>query len=338
MKKYICNYIELLHLLGLSQFYGFSTKEQYFNETARDIPRTPLFHPFGTASEHMTLLAEDKSSGEYQYSQGDFDGGFFSVLSILYSKLWQSVYDGNDNYESIIKNNKKVLRLSYIDDDGILCAFCCSIVKGWEENQGKYFFNLCIIRNTTAPPNQRQVIFISDKEIMPDSDDKLPPDINIKRQDISNFAVSNEVKKFLNSKYLNNHIQRLCNGTEDSFNYLQTLDKCFKPSSNADFDALNRLSAETAKLRAPWVYFALQHPTLTAGLLGLIVGALFLLSLVAFGAAIGFATVTSSIAAASIAGSLFFSSNPLKKYQHHEIKVESEYYDTTLSGKSSAEK
>ena len=83
--------MELLHLLGLSQFYGFSTKEQYFNETARDIPRTALFHPFGTASEHMTLLAEDKSSGEYQYSQGDFDGGFFSVLSILYSKLWQSV-------------------------------------------------------------------------------------------------------------------------------------------------------------------------------------------------------------------------------------------------------
>jgi hypothetical protein len=269
IKKISSNYTQTVDALGLPKdFYAPIEQAAYQLYVEQDIKQTCLYSPAGKVDEHREILRDATGHGDLSYIRGNFDGGLFSELTSKNSSLFNQ---NPHHYKNINQNLKNTLRFSYIDDD-IPCAFAMTYVKGVDENKGKYFYNIAVIRDVTASPDKRQVTFFSHEALMPDDaffQSRHPEAIT----NVASKNVAAEVITALNSASFVPHVTRLCESTKDSYEYHENMKSCFSPGKNANFEKLNELQQQPTSIINQMMAFAVGQPLLTAGVVGLIVAA-----------------------------------------------------------------
>lgn len=140
------HYIATAHFLGLSSsFYQDTAPEEYHRAIGLDLDRTPYFLSQDKIQPHQMKLNAG-TAHQLSYSQGDFDGRIFAEALFL---------SGPPQGFELHK-----FGFSYEDDKGVLCGF--AMVYGVEKSKPKEpMMTLSIIRDVTASPKDRQVLFAS---------------------------------------------------------------------------------------------------------------------------------------------------------------------------------
>ncbi|MCX7118891.1 MAG: hypothetical protein NTZ86_03325 [Legionellales bacterium] len=164
-RKYTDNYLAILAGLRLNQEVGIDTgatsKAKYTQDVLKDKYRAtvvelrdPRQYNAETAREQIYAPA---NYGQYpRYGQGEYDAAFSYWITTINPDLVK-IYE-----ESSDQNLKAYLAVPYIDDNDIPCAF--SVTRFGHGSTAQFFITL--VRNTHAPYEEREVVFIAHNDIM----------------------------------------------------------------------------------------------------------------------------------------------------------------------------
>jgi len=284
-KKIVGNYKEVTDCLGLDES-NYEKCADAFDVLKKDLSRTRRFNVSLERLESEFRKLEQSSTS---YSQGDLDGGVFSEFAFQKSR-----FSSIGTYPT---GGKLTLRFSYLNDYNQVSAFSITYVKSAKSYQNKYFFNIAIIQDVFAQLSDKEgrkdkdITFISHPELLPDQK-KHPSRNNTPYQDVSSDDVVREVLAKLKCKSFEKHIERLCKGTADSFMYAAALAPCFKSKKTAGLEAFDDVSKlpvytepEPPSMVENMLSFAQEHPLLTAGIVGLLVASMVLVTAATCGAA-----------------------------------------------------
>ncbi|WP_133126994.1 hypothetical protein [Legionella nagasakiensis] len=188
-KKYVGNYIEVASTLfrdlpsHTPNLIEGSTKSTYDHQIAADLPRTHYVsyqypvaeiqhrlqdtsHLYDDATE--TLKDEKKPLA---YTQGNFDGRIFTRARINTLPGYPENSFIAHEHAGGINSYYNDICFSYIDDDGRNCAFSIAFLRDDPdpEKSIKRPFSLAIIRNTTAAPSDREVLYLTHPTLVPET-------------------------------------------------------------------------------------------------------------------------------------------------------------------------
>ena len=160
-------------MVGIPLFLD--TKESYFTQLVKDANRTARVNFKGRAAEFTEISFDSSKLQRLSFTQGDSDGG-----SILVHLL----------RASLDLRPKDALRIAYIDDSGVPCAFSLGFyndgVEHDEDVEHPAYAGM-ITRNTLADSSERETIFIiSDESLM-------------RVKDKGRFKTSTDIDKVLES-------------------------------------------------------------------------------------------------------------------------------------------
>lgn len=275
-KKILGNYKEVIDALGLPEEWCKVGGDAH-DTLSKDITRTAYFNSFNAVKQKRDELVDRR----FCYTQGDLTGRIFSKHAFQFSSL-------ATQHEDYLKDDCPLLarlNFSYLNDDNILCAFAMKCVKGVGEHEGKYFLNIAMIQDALADPDKRTVMFVTSPELLP-SQEYFASRNKTCMSDIQHDAVTHEVLSMLKCKALEQHIQRACKRNEDAFLYTKKLNECFSSGQDVNHVKLEEASKSPLPVLEQMFLFAQEHPLLTAGLVGLFVASMVLVTAATCGAAL----------------------------------------------------
>ncbi|MFZ4076515.1 MAG: hypothetical protein ACOYKA_00885 [Legionellaceae bacterium] len=207
------NYIATANFLGLPpSFYQDTTPEEYHRMIGLDLDRTPYFVSQDKIKRHQMKLNAG-TADHLSYSQGDFDGRLFAQTPFL-----SGAPEGFELHR---------FGFSYEDDKGVLCGF--AMVYGVEKSKPKEpMITLSIIRDVTASPKDRQVLFASSPGFLKKTQGS---------QGMTPTELLNRVKTTLQSEALFRTVKKVLTCDASGLGFAKVL--CESQQSQADWDELS---------------------------------------------------------------------------------------------------
>ncbi len=168
------NFIEVADKLGPKYSYLYETQEKsnYIDQIGADLNRThyvSFSHNVDTLKAKALETHHLEESNVYSYTQGNLTGrnffqGVYTTGRIL-EPYWIEAVNANDK---IFDD----LEMSYIDDNGQLCALCISYVRNdWDYNhfpaeKRPMPYVVTIIKNTNLEPRERKVFHFCHRDLI----------------------------------------------------------------------------------------------------------------------------------------------------------------------------
>ncbi|KTD09489.1 hypothetical protein [Legionella jamestowniensis] len=259
-KKYSGNYVEVID--KLIPVFGFltgyyeaqQTKETYLDALERDLNRTAYLSYKSSAEEMKQRLArtEGRKDSDLSYTQGNLTGAVFTINGML-KRLVES--GPRAEAEGTKKGAYGSIRLAYEDDAGVDCGLSIAYIRNDPDlekgepfvpvEERKHYLAVAIIKNITAAPKDREVIYItaptpladSKVEIRSDKDKEINAEIDKvleHGEDITDQDIPAELDKHLNSKGLSHLLKGLFKGDQLSLAHFNQLDERIAESTNID--------------------------------------------------------------------------------------------------------
>ncbi|KTC87217.1 hypothetical protein [Legionella brunensis] len=243
-KKISSNYVEVQKKLNLPSAFSMpqASLEEYEEQIDKDLPRTSYLSFEHTADEIKTNLQDSShlNAETRSYTQGNFDGGVLTDSGLKTSPKFletATLASAEGTADDICGS----LRIAYVDDDGNNCAFAVSYIRNDPDpkkqepfvpvEQRKRFFAVAIIKNTTAPPKEREVCYITHPTFL--SEEQIQEKDKY-TQDIEDNAIPEEINKILNSKKFASLLNGLFNGNSLNMAYFKELDARLQQNQNID--------------------------------------------------------------------------------------------------------
>jgi hypothetical protein len=228
------NYSDVMRVLTLpSEAFSAAQEDEkeYLATVKRDLPRIPLFCTLANRAQLLTKL-KVLPADILSFTQGNFEGRIFTTSARIKSEFY--VHD----MEYWLANTNQCLReisFAYLNDDGIPCAFALEYFRDISQKNKKYFFNLALITNSVAAPQDRKVVFVSDEALLPI---EARTKENLKKMaGIDKKKLLSVVKKTLHSKTVFEFLQPIFTEPDkDAFVLCEALKVCFdKPQGDIAF-------------------------------------------------------------------------------------------------------
>jgi len=212
-----------------------STKEAYLNQLNLDLNRMRYFNEEHSIAEmqrrlrDISHLYDEKTqqlidpSRPFNFMQGDFYAGLFSEMYVKMTKEYfstmQALSDRNVT-DNEIGDYINQLGLSYIDDDGELCAlsfvFFRNIAPQQESDPSKLPFAVFVIRKTNAALIDREVTAIIHPDLVSltpvDEIDPSTEEIPADTSELSEQDLVGDLEHVLKSKKLSKLIRGIIVG------------------------------------------------------------------------------------------------------------------------------
>lgn len=185
-----------------------------------DIPRTVFLDTQETSQKQQKLWQSTNlqdTRGFKAYNQGNMDGGFFpGNIQALYAAQKIAAYE--EKFEAFLKKNH--LNIAYVDEFGIPCGVS---VYFFEAQPALWIAS--IIRNTIAAPEEKEVLLIASKEMLPNTAEQDPSSLQDVSKALANFHQA------LRSIKISTLLQNIISEETGEINLkeLETLKKCIHP-------------------------------------------------------------------------------------------------------------
>lgn len=161
IKKMHGNYAELIAKLGMPKvFLEQYAADKLMPEIKKDIARTVFYPTRHYTYEHFRQAW--LNNPDAAFTQGNMDSAVFPI-SIITSFAMKDP----EKYEHLL-SNRKDLRFAYFDQTGSLCGYTLCYSSETPEQ-----WCICIMRNTQAAPEEREVFVYTAEELTPVQEDEL---------------------------------------------------------------------------------------------------------------------------------------------------------------------
>lgn len=180
VRKLVGNYIDMLEAIYPIMKTLYATEEVFINEyttlssdftsqVLKDLNRDQ-FCPTNdrTFEEYVSQWMDPSTS--LAYNQGNATGAFFSLALQMYilqdprfeQNQAAGLLDRKENRLAYFhKDNKQNISLAYYDDDGITCGISLDY-----STIDPNLWSIALIRNTSAAPEDREMLLISSEELL----------------------------------------------------------------------------------------------------------------------------------------------------------------------------
>lgn len=208
------NYVNIAKSLGFSeQFYQSTSQGTYLEHIRLDLHRTHYFDDQHTESTIQEQLIDvQRLNEQYCYSQGDFDGGIFTLgYKLLLPDVIQQ--QANSSLREEHDGFSHDLRLSYIDDDGTLSALSILAIRD-DENldiplmERRSLFIAAVIKPSNAAVTERQVTFLTHERWQPTTPVSEETTVNI----LPDQEINHSLMQAINCKALSSRLDGIIQG------------------------------------------------------------------------------------------------------------------------------
>ena len=185
VRKLTGNYVEILSAMHPVMNTSFPTEQALVDtfiapsselsiQLLKDLERDQFLSTNGRSFDEFVATWMNPATS-IAYSQGNINAAFFSLLLKMYmlqdprfeeQKTAQGAPDRkNERLTYSRKDNLKNIGLGYFDDEGVACGISIDY-SALDPN----LWTISIIRNTTAAPEEREVLLLSSAEILDRND------------------------------------------------------------------------------------------------------------------------------------------------------------------------
>ncbi|USQ13511.1 DUF456 domain-containing protein [Legionella lytica] len=209
------NYIDMLKVAYPILSAMYPTEEEFVKEYTspsselsvqllKDLSRDQFFSTNDRTIEDYVAHWMSPSTS-IAYNQGNGTGAFWMLMLQFYilqdprfteHKAAKGLPERDDRNAYYLKDNRKNVSLCYFDDEGISCGISIDY-SALDPN----LWSISIIRNTTAEPEDREVLLLSSAELLDQQENGLI-DANRAQKDIITFMNSKALSQQLMSRAL----------------------------------------------------------------------------------------------------------------------------------------